>query len=367
MDERACHRQTGQPRRLRSRVRLPRPVALAAGLAAGLAVALVVTVAPAAAGAGGGDFMDPARDRYEPGQTVTMIGYGVAYADPEATWRHEPFYGYLRAGDPDPAAPFPGRSGAFPGLRVGTVTVQEVPPDDGRDLRVSIEFSLPDDLPPGMYLVGACTAGCARDLGWFLPSELWVGIDPPYAVVRDWPLTDPAIRWLEPGALLSGPDGRPVTAADVRAGRVPPAPAEATAPSAQPQALPEVTASPATSRPAQSPAARPGFGPARGSQGGHRPEGARAAPDVVAADASGDDRGEDGTPVPWLVGAAIVALAAGVALRPRSRTRQRAGREVAPVPLPAPGAGGPDRDRDHAEGRAGGVGDDVGTRTRVRL
>jgi hypothetical protein len=337
------------------------PVAgVAAGLAAALAMALVGTVAPTAAGAGGGDFLDPARDRYEPGQTVTMIGYGVAYADPEATWRHEPFYGYLRAGDPDPAAPFPGRAGAFPGLRVGTVTVQEVPPEGDRDLRVSIEFPLPDDLPPGMYLVGVCTDGCARDLGWFRPSELWVGIDPPGAVVRDWPLTDPAIRWLEPDALLFGPGGRPVTAADVRAGRLPPAPSGSTAPAAQPQPLPEVTASPATSPPAPSPAARP----ARGSHGADRDG---AATDVVAADTSGDDPGDDGTPVPWLVGGAIAALAAGVARRARSRAWHRAGREVLPVPLPAAAITGPDRDRDRATGPADGVGDDVGTRTRVRL
>jgi MYXO-CTERM domain-containing protein len=88
---------------------------------------------------------------------------------------------------------------------------------------------------------------------------------------------------------------------------------------------------------------------------------------VVAADTSGDDPGDDGTPVPWLVGGAIVALAAGVARRARSRTWHRAGREVLPVSLPAAATSGPGRDRDRATEPADGVGDAVGTRTRVRL
>ena len=350
MDERAHQGRTGRRRcargGARGRARLHRRLALAAGLAG----ALVVTTSPPVA-AGGGDFLEPARDRYEPGQTVTMIGYGVSYADPEATWRREPYYGYLRAGDPDPAAPFPGRAGAFPGLRVGTVTVQEVPPDDGRDLRVSIEFSLPDDLPPGAYLVGVCTDGCARDLGWFLPSEMWVGIDPPYAVVRDWPLTDPAIRWLEPDALLSGPDG-PVTAADVRAGRVPPAPSEAVA---TPQPLPEVTASPVTSQPAH--------GAERGAPAGVRPDTAGAEADLVASDAPGDGRARDGTPVPvsWIVAGGATLLAGGAALRSRSRRRPRGGDDGA-----ARGAG----DGDHGGGAraaASGGGDDAADEMDVEL
>jgi hypothetical protein len=88
---------------------------------------------------------------------------------------------------------------------------------------------------------------------------------------------------------------------------------------------------------------------------------------VVAADTSGDDPGDAGTPVPWLVGSAIAALAAGVARRARSRAWHRAGREALPVPLPAAATSGPDRDRDRATGPADGVGDDAGTRTRVRL
>jgi hypothetical protein len=65
-------------------------------VAAPLALALVLaTMAPShPAGAGGADWLYPARDRYEPGQTVTMIGYGgIGRAD----WRETgPFYAYLR-------------------------------------------------------------------------------------------------------------------------------------------------------------------------------------------------------------------------------------------------------------------------------
>jgi hypothetical protein len=322
MDERAREGRTGRRRCARSGAcgwaRLPRRLALAAGLAG----ALVVTTSPPAA-AGGGDFLEPARDRYEPGQTVTMIGYGVSYADPEATWRREPYYGYLRAADPGGTAHFPDRS--FPGLRVGRVTVQEVAPHGDRDLRVSLEFSLPGELPPGMYLVTVCTDECATTLGWFIDSAVYVGIDPPERVVRSWPLTDPAIRWLEADALLNGPRGLPpVTAADVRAGRVPPAPTGAgpdvpvtTMP------LPEVTAAPATSEPPRATADSL-------SRGGDDLATVGLSDAAAEAGEAGSD-GDGATPVGWIVlgGATLVAGSAAQRLRAGRRTRARSGAGVA--------------------------------------
>lgn len=275
------------------------------------------------AGVGGGDWLDPARDRYEPGQTVTMLGYGYSYGDPQATWRTTAFYGWLRQAAPEQAGAPLGERGGVPGRRVGRVTVQEVTPFWGRDLRVSIEFPLPDDLAPGEYFLDICDETCARLLGFFFPSSLYVGVDPPHPVVRDWPLTDPAIRWLEPDALLSGPDGQPVTAAEVRAGRVPPVPSPAAA--AMPPPLPEVTASPATSQPASSPAATPAHGAERGAPAGARPDASGAEADLVASGTPRDGRGRDGTPVPatWVVAGGAALLAGGAALRSRSRRLSR--------------------------------------------
>jgi hypothetical protein len=308
---------------------------------------------PRAAAAGGGDWLDPARDRYEPGQTVTMIGYGYSYGDPQASWRTTAYYGWLRPAEPGQVGAAPGERGGVPGLRVARVLVQEVAPIWRGDLRVSIEFPLPDDLAPGQYFLDICDVTCARTLGFFLPSSLFVGVEPAYTIVREWPLTDPAIRWLEPDALLSGPDGRPVTAADVRAGRVPPAPSDAAA--AMPQPLPEVTASPVTSQPA--------YGADRGAPAGVRSDAAGAEADLVASDAPGDGRARDGTPVPvsWIVAGGATLLAGGAALRSRSRRRPRGGDDGA-----ARGAG----DGDHGGGAraaASGGGDDAADEMDVEL
>lgn len=187
---------------------------------AALVVALALGTQSAAAGAGGGDWLDPARDRYEPGQRVTMIGYGVL-AGVEAEWRQTAYHAFLRRPSIDEVGDAPlGDDLGWPGLPLGRVIVEEVEPHWGNNGRVSVEFSLPDDLTPGLYIVDVCTAGCGAPLGWFYPSTLHVGVDPASPVVRNWPLSDPALRWLEDDALLGTASGV-ATAADVRAGRVP--------------------------------------------------------------------------------------------------------------------------------------------------
>ena len=83
-------------------------------------------------------------------------------------------------------------------------------------------FDLPADLPDGPYEVLFCNDPCTPRLGNFMSSWIHVGVDPPCSpVVRDWPLDDPAIRWLEDDALLQLPSGGSITAAEVRAGEIP--------------------------------------------------------------------------------------------------------------------------------------------------
>ncbi|HET8618412.1 MAG TPA: hypothetical protein VFM27_05615 [Acidimicrobiales bacterium] len=202
-------------------------------------VAAAVLAATLSGWAGGGDVLYPVRDRYEPGQEVTMVG---RTNEGDGTWRS--------AGSIDAwLAPVDGGERT----RVGRVAVDE-PADapDGRTLRLAVTFVLPADLAPGSYWVDVDPR-----VGWMIGGTLQVGVDPAGPVVRDWPLSEPAIGWLDDEALLVGPDGRAITAADVRAGRIPPP--RATLPTVEPHAEPVATTAPVTAqeRPASSPASTP--------------------------------------------------------------------------------------------------------------
>lgn len=251
------------------------------------AVALVLAalvVGPAApVSAGGGEQMAPARDRYEPGQRVVMIGYLTA----TPSWRDNGPYRVFLTRDVESATP--------ERLPVGTLTIQQVPPlPDGRTLRVSADFRLPRALAPDTYAVLVRGRNPEQGLGYLQPDTLFVGVDPDGPLVRDWPLTDPAIRWLEDDALLVGPGFIPVRAADVRAGRLP-----------APTTIPPSTTVPTTI--------------------------ATTIPGSVAATIAPPpggspitDAGADGPgPVPWLVGigvgAAVLAGAGWWSTRGRSR------------------------------------------------
>jgi hypothetical protein len=267
-----------------------------AGIAAAVAAAALsaVTLAvPTPAGAGGGDWLYPDRDRYEAGQHVRLVGYTEATARSASDDRilakaelrgNGPYYAYLRV---DPAAverDAPRDGGPWPYVhptdqRVAQVAAEEVTPVASRyySLRVSADFRLPPGLAPGMYDVRVCNDPCTTTLGWLVGSFLYVGVDPVGSLVREWPLDDPAIRFLEDDALVSAPvceadcdgiDDSSVTAAEIRAGyrptpvAVPPEPEPAAGTS---------TTGPPVSRPladaGKSPAGRAGADPAGGVPG----------------------------------------------------------------------------------------------------
>jgi hypothetical protein len=189
------------------------------------AVASAATAGPA--GAGGADWITAARDRYEPGQTVVMIGYGQAADDQQSS---SPYHAWLRVDPVEAEAP------EAPILRptdrrVAPVVVERLAaPDRWRTHRASITFDLPADLPPAPYQVVICNEPCTTaGLGTFWPETVHVGVEPTSPVVRDWPLDEPIIRWLEDDALIRAPWGETVTAADVRAGMVEPPPSTAPA------------------------------------------------------------------------------------------------------------------------------------------
>lgn len=260
-------------------------VGAAAVAAAGLALTLV---APVPASAGGGDWMDPDRDRYEPGQQVTLVGYTEASAvhvtnGADADWRTPgPYYAYLRV---DPAAVERDmRTANIPwpfvhptDLRVGEVLVEEKT-ESYPALRVGVTFRLPEELAPAVYTVVVCNDPCTTTVGWLVDSAVNVGVDPQWPVVRDWPLNEPLIRYLDDNALLLDPAGQgddledwTVTAAEVRAGYRPsPTIAPAPAPAAtEPDVAPATTAATVKVRASadESPAGSAGADPPGGLPG----------------------------------------------------------------------------------------------------
>lgn len=325
MEDRRRHR--GRERR-RTRQRPART--LVAGIAMGFWATAAVAGGVAPAGGGGGDSMEPARDRYEPGQTVTMIGYGFVVVDRPPYEGAAAYHGFLRRAGHDGDGGTPsGTDLGWPGRRLGPATIDEVEPHWGRNVRVSVEFSLPDDLAPGVYEVDVCTSGCDAPLGSFLPSPVHVGMDAPWPVTRDWPLSDPAIRWLEDDALI-GTVGGTVTAADVRAGRAVDPPPGMQAP------LPEEAAAPAApdSPPVQAAgsASSGSAGGTTGRSGATSPaDGPTGAADVVAT----DEPGTDGAVGPWLPVIGTAVLAAVVAGRwlvgDRRRIRGSGGDPATPI------------------------------------
>jgi hypothetical protein len=258
----------------------------AAVAAAGLSA--LTLVAPTPAGAGGGDAMDPDRDRYEPGQQVTLVGYVEAVAVrrtsdgpvTHAEWRTPgPYYAYLRVDRAAVERDLERGGGGWPFVHPSDVRVGRLLVEDGRQsyasLRVGVTFRLPEHLPPDVYGVVVCNDPCTTTLGWLIDSGINVGVDPESPVVRDWPLDEPLIRYLDGTALLLDPLGQgddlddwTVTAAEIRAGY---GPAPTTVPLVPSEPEPAATA--ATTKPpvseavvdaGQSPAGRAGADPAGG-------------------------------------------------------------------------------------------------------
>jgi hypothetical protein len=187
-------------------MRRPRIVAAVACIVA------AVVLHPAAARASPRE-PQPLRERYEPGETATVVGY--------TRWRG-PLDGYLVAnpcrrvaGHCIPASEVESLDLLVGPIPVGRFVVEETA-HEARGLRLALTFTVPADLSPGTYFIATCRRGGACRLG----DRLHVGIDPPSGdrTVYHWPLDDPAIADLPDDALLLGHDGEEVTAAEVRAG-----------------------------------------------------------------------------------------------------------------------------------------------------
>jgi hypothetical protein len=179
-----------------------------AQLAVGLVIGLAVAGVGWPAGAGGGSWFMPVKDRYEPGEEVTLIGYtGSGSAD------DGPFFGHLVA-PVEPGEPIPSLR-----LPLGEIRLEATGRIGYLALRASITFTLPDDLAPGLYLFEHCNRDCTQQLGDLVGGTVHVGVDPEYPTQREWPLDEPEVANLDPDALLVGP-GFGVTAGEVQRGEI---------------------------------------------------------------------------------------------------------------------------------------------------
>jgi hypothetical protein len=197
-----------------------------------LAAALAGPAAAAAAGPGATAGTAAVRacpetflDRYDPGDEVTMLGYtegcipDIAEPSPEG---QPAIRAYLH---PDPCAastaPYCNPNGFLPddaasGTPLGQVAVD--PTDLGpRGQRMRLSFRLPADLAPGQYVVMFCQDPCDPLLEPDPYTFIYVGLAAVNPIVHHWPLDEPAIADLPDDALLLGPDGEEITAAEARA------------------------------------------------------------------------------------------------------------------------------------------------------
>lgn len=160
-------------------------------------------VAPATAG---GSWLSPVRDRYEPGEVATLVGYT---SGGQLGWVQDgPFFAYLVVGD---ITLWAEHRLPTDHVALGPLSIQS----RGRALRVSISFPVPHHLAAGLYTVTYCNDPCTTGLGDLIGGSVAVGVDPPREVQRGWYLDDPEIANLADDAVLTGP-GYDVTAADVR-------------------------------------------------------------------------------------------------------------------------------------------------------
>jgi hypothetical protein len=170
---------------------------------------------------------DTLLDGYRPGDEVRMVGYAkgcipdIAEPSPDG---QPAVRAYLH---PDPCADVADGVDCIPvlllpddiasGRPLGRLALDPVP-HGPRGQRMTLTFRLPADLTPGQYWVMFCQDPCDPRLEPDPAMPIYVGPDNPSGRhVHNWPLDDPAIADLPDDALLLGPDGKPITAAQARA------------------------------------------------------------------------------------------------------------------------------------------------------
>lgn len=187
--------------------RVPQALVVTVAAVVYAALAIVSTAAPAAAG---GSWFDPVKDRYEPGEEATLVGYtgGGAFG-----WIEDgPFFGYLLDSNDNGEMVVDG-----PRRPLGEIELEDTGRSGYLQLRASITFTVPAELEPGVYGFDYCNADCSQRLGDLIGGLVYVGVDPAHPISREWPVDDPQVANLDDDARIAGP-GFDVSAGDVRDG-----------------------------------------------------------------------------------------------------------------------------------------------------
>jgi hypothetical protein len=172
----------------------------AGAMAAVVLAAVAVAADPAVAG---GSWISPVRDRYEPGDTATLVGY-VGPGGTLGSVEDGPFFAYLRRLDVPLTAPNELGTAPFTpqasDRRLGELVVQHTGRPGYLAYRVTIQFRLPSALAAGRYGVIYCNSTCTKGLSDLVGGVVFVGTDPDGPISREWPLDEPERANLEDSA-----------------------------------------------------------------------------------------------------------------------------------------------------------------------
>lgn len=172
-------------------------------LLSALVAGLIATTAPQAQA--GGSWMRTVRESYSVGETATLVGYVRA--------RHvKPRDAFI------PAEPSGSDSAADTEmLPIGQIKFTRTAHSGNLRLRAFLQFVVPETLSPGPYIIHYDTAeGFVGDLAG---GVIYVDMNPPSRIRREWALDEPEIENLPNRAIIQLP-GKWITAQNLREGGI---------------------------------------------------------------------------------------------------------------------------------------------------
>lgn len=170
---------------------------------------MLAAAAPASAG---GSWFDTVQPSYEPGDSVTVVGYTGGGTQ---GWVEDgPFFGWLTGNSGFTDADM----GNDPSLRwfLGPLELHETGVGGYTRLRVSMSFDLPTDLEPGVYGFNYCNHDCTEQIGDLIGGTVYIGVEAEGRTL-DWPAWEPEIANLPDDSVLNSVSTPVSTAAEARA------------------------------------------------------------------------------------------------------------------------------------------------------